>query len=114
MVLVHDIFDRGFVRKLVDHYRNHVSEGVLVAGQASSSLSSSATSAQAVSLFMSKFGNLLVGRGGGETDMGVEAGRTSGETDAVFNSMDVECKVCRQEIKVRHQVEYSVDDLYVD
>jgi hypothetical protein len=30
IVLVHDIFDRGFVRKLVDHYRNHVSEGVWV------------------------------------------------------------------------------------
>ena len=30
IVLVHDIFDRGFVHKLVDHYRNHVSEGVWV------------------------------------------------------------------------------------
>ncbi len=30
IVLVHDIFDRGFVREIVDHYRNHVSEGVWV------------------------------------------------------------------------------------
>jgi hypothetical protein len=30
MVLVHDIFDRGFVRELVDNYRYHVSEGVWV------------------------------------------------------------------------------------
>ena len=28
IVLVHDIFDRGLVRELVDHDRNHVSEGV--------------------------------------------------------------------------------------
>ena len=28
--LVHDIFDRGFVRELVDHYGYHVSEGVCV------------------------------------------------------------------------------------
>ena len=28
IVLVHDIFDRGFVRELVDHYGYHVSEGV--------------------------------------------------------------------------------------
>ena len=30
IVLVHDIFDRGLVRELVDHDRNHVSEGVWV------------------------------------------------------------------------------------
>ena len=30
IVLVHDILDRGFVRKLVDHHRNHVSEDVWV------------------------------------------------------------------------------------
>jgi len=28
--LVHDILDRGFVRELVHHDRNHVSEGVWV------------------------------------------------------------------------------------
>ncbi len=30
IVLVHDFFDRGFVRELVDHDRNHVREGVWV------------------------------------------------------------------------------------
>ncbi len=30
IVLVHDIFDRGFVHEIVDHYRNHVSESVWV------------------------------------------------------------------------------------
>ena len=30
IVLVHDIFDRGLVRELVDHDRNHVSEVVWV------------------------------------------------------------------------------------
>jgi hypothetical protein len=78
---------------------------------ASSSVSAAAASAEAASLFMSKFGNLSVGGGGGETDTGVEAGCAS---DDVFKSMDAECKVCMQEIKVRHQVAYSVDDLYVD
>ena len=81
---------------------------------ASSSMSAAAASAEAASLFMFKFGNLSVGGGGGETDTGVEAGSASGEADDVFKSMDAECKVCMQEIKVRHQVAYSVDDLYVD
>jgi hypothetical protein len=30
IVLVHDIFDRRLVHELVDHDRNHVSEGVWV------------------------------------------------------------------------------------
>ena len=64
---------------------------------------------------MSKFGNLSNGGGGGETDTAAEAGRGSGEVDDVFKSMDAECKVCMQEIKLRqHQVAYSVDDLYLD
>ena len=83
-------------------------------GQADRSMSSAAASAEAVSLFMSKFGNLSVGGGGGETDMGVETGDSSVEVDDVFRSMDAECKVCMQEIKVRHQVAYSVDDLHYD
>ncbi len=56
-------------------------------------------------------------RGGAETDMAAcraEAGSGSGEGDDVFKSMDAECKVCMQEIKVMHQVAYSVDDLYVE
>jgi hypothetical protein len=83
-------------------------------GQAASSVSAAAASAEAASLFMSKFGNMSVGGGGGETDTVVEAGSASGEADDVFQSMDAECKVCMQEIKVRRQVAYSVDDLYVD
>jgi hypothetical protein len=65
-------------------------------------------------LLMSKFGNLSVGGGGGETDTSVEAGSASGEADDVFKNMDAECKVCMQEIKVSHQLVYSVNDLYVD
>ena len=73
------------------------------------------SAAEAEALFMSKFGNLSVGRGGGETDTGAEAGSGSGEGDDVFKSMDAECIVCMQESKVRqHQVAYSVDDLYFD
>jgi ankyrin repeat protein/ubiquitin len=79
-----------------------------------SSMSAAAASAEAASLFMSKFGNLSVAGGGGETNTGGEAGSASGEADDVFKSMDAECKVCMQEIKVSHQVAYSVDDLYVD
>ena len=30
IVLVHDVFERGLVRVLVNHYRYHVSEGVWV------------------------------------------------------------------------------------
>jgi hypothetical protein len=68
-----------------------------------------------LSLFMSKFGNLTVEGGGGETDTGAEAVSGSGEGDDVFKSMDTECPVCMQENKVRqHQVVYSVDDLYLD
>jgi hypothetical protein len=70
---------------------------------ADSSMSAAEASAEAASMFMSKFGNLSVG-GGGETDTGVEAGSGSGEADDVFKSMDAACKVCMQEIKVRHQV----------
>jgi hypothetical protein len=77
-------------------------------------MSAAAASAEAASLFMSKFGNLSVAGGGGETNTGGEAGSASGEADDVFKSMDAECKVCMQEIKVSHQVAYSVDDLYVD
>ena len=70
---------------------------------------------EAEALFMSKFGNLSDGGGGGETDTGAEAGSASGEGDDVFKSMDAECTVCMQESKVRqHQVAYSVDDLYLD
>ena len=77
-------------------------------------MSAAAASAEAASLFISNFGNLSVEGGGGETDTGVEAGSASGEADDVFKRMDSECKVCMQEIKVRHQVAYSVDDLYLD
>jgi ubiquitin C len=70
--------------------------------QTANSVSAAAASAEAASLFMSKFGNLSVGGGGGETDTGVEAGSASSEADDVFKSMDAECKVCMQEIKVRH------------
>jgi hypothetical protein len=42
-------------------------------------MSAAAASAEAMSLFMSKFGNLSVGGGGGETGTGVEAGSASGE-----------------------------------
>jgi len=63
---------------------------------------------KAEALFMSKFGNLSVGGGGGETDTGAEAGSASGEGDDVFKSMDAECIVCMQESKVSHQVAYSV------
>jgi hypothetical protein len=62
---------------------------------------------------MSKFDNLSVGGGGGETDTGVETGSAAGEADDVFKSMDAECKVCMQEIKVWVDLD-SVDDLYVD
>ena len=82
--------------------------------QAASIMSAAAATAEAEALFMSKFGNLSVGGGGGETDTGVEAGSASGEADDVFKSMDAECKVCMQEIKVRHQVAYSIHDLYLD
>ena len=51
----------------------------------------SAVTAEATSLFMSKFGNLSVGGGGGETGMGVESGSDSSEADDVFESMDAEC-----------------------
>jgi hypothetical protein len=81
---------------------------------ASSSMSAAAASAEAGSLFTFKFGNLSVGGGGGEPDTGVEAGSASAEADDEFKSMHAECKVCMKEIKVRHQVAYSVDDLYVD
>jgi hypothetical protein len=47
-------------------------------------------------------------------DTGVEAGSGAGEADDVFKSMDAECKVCMQEIKVSRSVAYSVYDLYVD
>jgi hypothetical protein len=30
IVLVHDVFERGLVRVLVNHYRYHVNEGVWV------------------------------------------------------------------------------------
>jgi hypothetical protein len=82
--------------------------------QTANNMSAAAASAEAASLFMPKFGNLSVGGGEGETDTGVEAGSTSGEADDVFKSMDGECKVCMQEIKVRHEVAYSADDLYLD
>ena len=68
------------------------------------SMSAAAASPETESLFISKFGNLSVGGRGGETNTGVEAGSASGEADDVFKSMDAECKVCMQEIKVRHQV----------
>jgi large subunit ribosomal protein L40e len=84
-------------------------------GQGLSIMSAAAASAEAASLFMSKFGNLSVGGGGAETDTGAEAGSGPGEGDDVFKSMDVECTVCMQESKVRqHQVAFSVDDLYLD
>jgi hypothetical protein len=73
------------------------------------------SAADAEALFMSKFGNLSDGGGGGETDMRAEDGSACGESDDVFKSMDAECTVCMQESKVRqHQVAYSVDDLYFD
>ena len=46
------------------------------------------SAAEAEALFMSKFGNLSDGGGGGETDTGAEAGSASGEGDDVFKSMD--------------------------
>jgi large subunit ribosomal protein L40e len=82
--------------------------------QAASIMSAAAATAEAEELFMSKFGNLSVGGGGVETDTRAEAGSGSGEGDDVFKSMDAECKVCMQEIKVRPEVAYSGDDLYVD
>ncbi len=80
-----------------------------VLAAASNVLAAAATSEayKAEALFMSKFGNLSVGGGGGETDTGAEAGSASGEGDDVFKSMDAECKVCMQESKVSHQVAYS-------
>ena len=73
------------------------------------------SAAEAEALFMSKFGNLSVGRGGAETGTGAEAGSGCGEDDDVFKSMEAECTVCMQESKVRqHQAAYSVDDLYFD
>jgi hypothetical protein len=45
---------------------------------------------------------LIVGLRGAETETGLEAGSCSGEADDVFKSMDAGCKVCMQEIKVRH------------
>jgi large subunit ribosomal protein L40e len=36
------------------------------------------------------------------------------EQESTEAGVDAECKVCMQEIKVRHQVAYSRDDLYVD
>ncbi len=68
------------------------------------SVSAAPASAEAESLFMSKFGNLSVGGGGGRDRTGVEAGSVSGEVDDVFKSMDTECKVCMQKNKVRSQV----------
>ncbi len=62
-----------------------------VAKASYSSMSAAAASAEAASLFMSKFGNLSVAGGGGETDTGVEAGSGAGEADDVFKSMDAEC-----------------------
>ena len=48
---------------------------------------------------ISKFGNLSVGGGGGETDTGVEAGSASGEVDDVFiawmQSIRCACKKSR-------------------
>ena len=83
--------------------------------QAASIMSAAAATAEAEALFMSKFGNLSDGGGGGETDTGAEAGSASGEGDDVFKSMDAECIICMQESKVRqHQIAYSVDDLYFD
>ena len=58
--------------------------------QAASIMSAAAATAEAEALFMSKFGNLSVGRGGGETDTGSETGSASGEVDDVFKSMDAE------------------------
>ena len=78
-------------------------------------MSAAAATAEAEALFMSKFGNLSVERGGAETDTGAETGSGSGEGDDVFTSMDAECSVCMQESKVRqHQVAYCVDDLNFD
>jgi hypothetical protein len=78
-------------------------------------MSAAAATAEAETLFMSKFGNLSVGGGGAETDTGAEAGSGPDEGDDVFKSMDAKCSVCMQESKVRqHQVAYSVDDLCLD
>ena len=50
--------------------------------QAASIMSAAAATAEAEVLFMSKFGNFSVGRGG--------------KSDDVFKSMDAECTVCMQ------------------
>jgi ubiquitin len=62
--------------------------------QAARIMSAAAATAEAEALFMSKFGDLSVGRVGAETDTGAEAGSGSGEGDDVFKSMDAECCVC--------------------
>ena len=46
--------------------------------QAARIMSAAAATAEAEALFMSKFGNLSVGRGGAEADTGAEAGSGSG------------------------------------
>jgi hypothetical protein len=60
-------------------------------------MSAAAATAEAEALFMSKFGNLSVGGGGAETDMGTKAGSGSGEGDDVFQSMDAECLHARKQ-----------------
>ncbi len=82
--------------------------------------SAAAATAETETLFMSKFGNLSVGGGKEETDTGTQAetdtdGRSSGEGDDVFKSMDTDCTVWMHESKVsQHQAAYSADDLYLD
>ena len=66
-----------------------------------SSMSAATTTAETQTLCLSKFGNLSVGGGGAETDMGAETGNGPGEGDDVFQSMSAECIVCIQERKVR-------------
>ena len=68
--------------------------------QAASILSAAAATAEAEALFMSKFGNLSVGGGGGETDKGVEtkeAGSRSGAVDDVLKAwMQSVGSACKQ------------------